>query len=462
MAIKRGLGKGLSALLPTDNDDTEETFAPPAEKISKEPPAELPYEAPQDEEPAEEAPNEAPQDEEPAEEAPDEPPQDEYPLMEISEEAVQDEEPSEDVPEIQDEEPAEEALIEAPQDEESAEEAPDEPPQDEYPLMEVSGEAVQDEEPSGDVPEIQDEEPTEEAPSDEAPQEEDPPAELPEEAAQDETPPEDSPLPGTVSRGEIFIELEKLKANPNQPRKTFDEAELAELADSIRQQGIIQPILAEDNEDGTYTIVAGERRTRAARLAGLAEVPVILRKYSEEKRMVVSLIENIQRANLNPIEEAAAYRHLMELESLSQEEAAAKVGKNRATVANALRLLKLPADMQTSIQKGELSPGHARAVLSVSGAKEQEALFQEILKKGLSVREAEKRAGAMGSQGKKSEKAAASVKGRAPELDAMEEKFIKHLGTKVVINGDLNKGTILVDYYSMEDLDRLYEVFGGR
>ena len=267
-------------------------------------------------------------------------------------------------------------------------------------------------------------------------------------------------VPGSSNRGEVFIPLEKVIANPNQPRKTFDEAELEELADSIRQQGIIQPILAEDNEDGTYTIIAGERRTRAARIAGLAEVPVILRRYSEEKRMVVSLIENIQRANLNPIEEAAAYRQLMELENLSQEEAAAKVGKNRATVANALRLLKLPPDMQESIQKSELSPGHARAVLSVSDIREQELLFREILKKGLSVREAEKRATSMGGQNKKNEKAAA--KGRSPELDAMEEKFIKHLGTKVAINGDLGKGTIVIDYYSMEDLDRLYEILGGR
>ena len=260
--------------------------------------------------------------------------------------------------------------------------------------------------------------------------------------------------------GETLIALEKIKANPNQPRKTFDEAELAELADSIRQQGIIQPIIVEDAGDGTYTIIAGERRTRAARLAGLTEVPAILRKYSDEKRMVVSLVENIQRANLNPIEEAAAYRQLMELENLSQEDAATKVGKNRATVANALRLLKLPSEMQESIRKSELSPGHARAVLSVPGARQQELLFREILKKGLSVREAEKRAAALGKEAKKGEKAAG--KGTLPELTDMEEKFIKHLGTKVVINGDLKKGTIVIDYYSMEDLDRLYEVLGGK
>jgi len=267
--------------------------------------------------------------------------------------------------------------------------------------------------------------------------------------------------PGKDSRkktGEIFVDPEKLKANPNQPRKVFNEEELAELADSIRQQGIIQPIIAEDAGDGTYTIIAGERRTRAARLAGLKEVPVVLRKYSDEKRMVVSLIENIQRANLNPIEEAQAYKQLSELEGLSQEDVAARVGKNRATVANALRLLKLPPEMQESIKKNELSPGHARAVLSVSGAKAQETLFKEILKKGLSVREAEKRAAAIGQENKGQK--AAKQKTRAPELGAMEEKFMLRMGTKVVIKGDLNKGSIAIDYYSMEDLDRLLEIMG--
>jgi len=270
--------------------------------------------------------------------------------------------------------------------------------------------------------------------------------------------PEGSVPPEAKKNGEISVSLEKLKANPSQPRKNFNKEELAELADSIKQQGIIQPIIAEDAGDGTFTIIAGERRARAARLVGLKEAPVIVRKYSDEKRMVVSLIENIQRSNLDPIEEASAYQQLMQLEGLSQDEAAAKVGKNRATVANALRLLKLPLEMQESITKGELTPGHARAVLSVPAARAQEALFREILKKGLSVREAEKRAAALGSQGKKVKKLAA--KNRAPELNAMEEKFITRFGTKVVIKGDLNKGTVEIDYYSMEDLERLYEIIG--
>jgi len=258
---------------------------------------------------------------------------------------------------------------------------------------------------------------------------------------------------------EILIPVEKLKANPGQPRKYFDNEELTELADSIKQQGIIQPLIAEDNGDGKYTIIAGERRARAARLAGLNEVPVILRKYSDEKRIVVSLIENIQRSNLNPIEEALAYKQLMQIESLPQDEVAARVGKNRATVANTIRLLKLPIEMQESITKGELSPGHARAILSVPNAQGQKALFREILKKGLSVRETEKKANSLGNQTKKPKKI--TGKGRAPELNAMEEKFITRMGTKVQINGDLHKGSIIIDYYSMEDLDRLYEILGG-
>jgi ParB family chromosome partitioning protein len=258
-------------------------------------------------------------------------------------------------------------------------------------------------------------------------------------------------------QSEVLIALDKLKANPGQPRKNFDAAELEELADSIRQQGIIQPIIVEDAGDESYVIVAGERRTRAARLAGLTEVPVIIRKYSEEKRMEISLIENIQRSNLNPIEEAAAYRQLMEFEGLAQEELSARVGKNRTTVANALRLLKLPPEMQDSLRRNELSPGHARAILSIQGAGDQNTLFREIVKKGLSVREAEKRAAIF--QSKKRQKA--TEKNRVPELADMEERFITRLGTKVAIKGDLKKGSVVIDYYSMEDLDRLYALLGG-
>jgi ParB family chromosome partitioning protein len=264
----------------------------------------------------------------------------------------------------------------------------------------------------------------------------------------------------------VRLAIDRLVANPGQPRKRFDETELRELADSIIEHGIIQPIIAADSGDGSYIIIAGGRRTRAARLAGLTEVPAIIRKYTDEKRLEVSLIENIQRTDLNPIEEAAAYKNLMDFSHLSQEELAVRVGKNRSTVANALRLLKLPADMQKSLESGRLSPGHARALLAVTDKNLREKLFREITGKDLTVREAEKRAAALNAISPAGEEAAPETTAphalkRAPELDAMEEKFIDKLGTKVVIEGDLNKGRIHVDYYSMEDLERLYEILGG-
>jgi ParB family chromosome partitioning protein len=260
----------------------------------------------------------------------------------------------------------------------------------------------------------------------------------------------------------LKIPLEKLKANPGQPRKHFDEESLKELADSIREHGIIQPLIVEDAGDGTWTIVAGERRSRAARLAGLGEVPVIIRNYSDEKRLEVTLIENVQRSDLNPMEEAAAYRGLMELTGLSQDEVAAKVGKNRATIANALRLLNLSAAARDALEKGDLTPGHGRAILAVNGEAAQERLLGEILQRGLSVREAEKRAAALNATGAETEtvNAKPAETRRDPELGAMEDRFRERLGTKVAIRGDMKKGSISIEYYSMEDLDRLLGILG--
>jgi len=255
----------------------------------------------------------------------------------------------------------------------------------------------------------------------------------------------------------VLIPIDKLKPNPNQPRKNFDEDELRELADSVAEHGIIQPIIAADAGKGVYLIVAGERRTRAAKLAGLKEIPAIIRKYTSQKQIEISLIENIQRTDLNPIEEAAAYKNLMDFSNLSQDEVAQRVGKNRSTVTNSLRLLKLSADIQKSLEQKEISSGHARALLAVTGKKEREKLFQEIITKGLSVRDAEKRANLLNNP--PAEKKTAY---RDPELDAMQEKFIGRLGTKVIIEGDYKKGRILIDYYSMDDLERLYEILIGK
>jgi len=279
-----------------------------------------------------------------------------------------------------------------------------------------------------------------------------------------DTYPRNETLPSTVkvlkSSDIEQVPADKLVPNPGQPRKNFDEEELQELANSIKTYGIIQPVIAADAGDGTYIIIAGERRTRAARIAGLETVPVIIRDYTDQKRLEVSLIENIQRTDLNPIEEAAAYKNLMDFSGFSQDELALRVGKNRSTVANALRLLKLPVEIQKSIEEGKISSGHARTLLSINDTKDRDILYREILTGDISVREAEKRASSIAkkSSGKKS-----SVKNtqQPPEMDAMVEKFINKLGTKVVIDGDLNKGRIHIDYYSMEDLERLYEILGG-
>ena len=265
------------------------------------------------------------------------------------------------------------------------------------------------------------------------------------------------------------LPVDKLVPNPGQPRKNFDETELKELADSIKTYGIIQPIIAANAGDGTYIIIAGERRTRAAKLAGLDTVPVIIRDYTDQKRLEVSLIENIQRTDLNPIEEAAAYKNLMDFSNLSQDELAMRMGKNRSTVANALRLLKLPIQIQKSVEEGKVSSGHARALLSVNDAKARDKLYTELLAGEVSVREAEKRASAInandsGAAGKSKASGGKTDKGkkRPPEIDAMEEKFRNRFGTKVEIDGDMNKGKISIEYYSMEDLERIYEILSDK
>jgi ParB family chromosome partitioning protein len=267
--------------------------------------------------------------------------------------------------------------------------------------------------------------------------------------------------------GIITVPLDKIIANPSQPRKEFADEGMRELADSIREHGIISPPIVEETGDGNYMIVMGERRIRAARAAGLTEAPVLVRAYSEEKRMEVALIENIQRVDLNPVEEAMAYRQLMELTGLSQDDVAVRVGKNRSTVANTLRLLKLPSAMLDTLVSGVLSPGHGRALLSVTGAANREDLFREITGKGLSVREAEKRAAALNASGEKSSVEVHvlnrdSSPPRDPELATMEQRFIDTLGTKVTISGDLARGTIKIEYYSMDDLDRLLGILGGQ
>jgi ParB family chromosome partitioning protein len=274
--------------------------------------------------------------------------------------------------------------------------------------------------------------------------------------------PANNTVPGTIPGEQaVKIPLEKLKPNPYQARKHFAEDELAELVDSIRAHGIIDPlIVVEDEEDGKLIIVGGERRWRAAPLAGLSEVPAFIRTYSAEEMQEIALIDNVQRSNLNPLEEATAYKMLMDLTGLSQDDTAARVGKSRSAVANALRLLKLPPAAREALERGDLTAGHGRAILSVNNEGAREQLLAAILRQGLSVREAEKQAAALNAAGTGTAKAKPAAPGRDPELNAMEDRFRNRLGTKVAINGDMRKGSINIEYYSMEDLDRLLGLLG--
>jgi ParB family chromosome partitioning protein len=262
--------------------------------------------------------------------------------------------------------------------------------------------------------------------------------------------------------GDVMLPLDKISANPDQPRKNFDADALKELSESIKQHGVIQPIIVEEESDGSYTIITGERRSRAARMAGLSEIPAIVRKFNDEQRIAVALVENIQRADLNPIEEAAAYRHLMETAKLSQDQAAARVGKNRSTLANAMRLLKLPPAMQDALRNGGISAGHARAILSLDSEAAREKLFSEILKECFSVREAEKRAAVSDvNSAPISVIHSKPLKKENAELNDIKQKFIEALGTKVSIDGSLSKGYVRIEYFNEEDLKRIYDIVVG-
>ncbi len=263
------------------------------------------------------------------------------------------------------------------------------------------------------------------------------------------------------SEGTLWVDPKLLKPNPRQPRLYFDESALEELTQSVKKEGVLSPIIIEDAGDGTFYIIAGERRTRASIAAGLSEVPVQLRKYSDSRKLEVALIENIQRTDLNPVEEALAYYQLMELEGITQEEVAEKVGKNRSTVANAIRLLKLPDDMQKSLASGQITAGHARALLSVIAPADQRVLFNRIVSQDLSVRQAEEQSKDLNGGGRSKKvdsKKTVEKDTRDPDYIAIEKKFIEAFGTKVVMRGDFDKGTITIDYFTKDDLDRIYNL----
>lgn len=260
---------------------------------------------------------------------------------------------------------------------------------------------------------------------------------------------------------ENYIDISMIYANPDQPRKEFKEEALQELADSIKEIGIIQPVIVE-KKNGKYEIVAGERRYRASKLAGLKKIPVIEKSFSEEEKYEIALIENIQREDLSPIEEAKAYLQLINNYNLSQEALSKKLGKKRSTIANSLRLLKMPQDMQNALNNGEISAGHARSILSVVNPADQRILFNRILTGGLSVRESEKQSSELNKgirlKSDSSKKDDKLLKKKNPDVMGVEQKFIDALGTKVNLNGNLAKGKIEITYFSKEDLERIFEI----
>ena len=250
------------------------------------------------------------------------------------------------------------------------------------------------------------------------------------------------------------LPLQKVEPNPNQPRRRFDEEELQSLADSIAEHGILQPLAVRAMEGGFYQIIAGERRWRAARLAGLKEVPVVVVEADDRTVMELALIENLQRQDLNPMEEAEGYRVLTEEYGLTQEQAAARVGKSRPAVANALRLLALPEDVRSLVEKGELSAGHARAVLSLPTPARQRAAAQKILTLRLSVRQAEAMCKRLAAEEKKPEPAKRPAVNYIAEC---EKALTRRLDLKVRIVGGKRKGRFELEFYGEEDLQRLYE-----
>ncbi|MDL2220559.1 ParB/RepB/Spo0J family partition protein [Eubacteriales bacterium OttesenSCG-928-N14] len=254
----------------------------------------------------------------------------------------------------------------------------------------------------------------------------------------------------------VEIELHRIDPNPDQPRRTFEAEALEELADSIRTHGVLQPILLMQGVSGRYTIIAGERRWRAARQAGLNSIPAIVREYAEQQLREVALIENLQREDLNAMEEAGAIAQLIETYSLTQEEVASRIGKSRSAVTNSLRLLALPLSIQQMVRESKLSAGHARAILSVGGAIAQEQLAQQIVAGGLSVRQAERLAATTGSEAAKRTRRKKSD--RDIHITQAEDRLRGVLGTKVSIVGDNDKGKITIEYFSADDLQRLFEL----
>ena len=263
-----------------------------------------------------------------------------------------------------------------------------------------------------------------------------------------------------AGEGAKLLKISLIQANPSQPRKQFSNEELKELSESIKQFGVIQPLLVK-KQGPLYEIIAGERRFRAAKLAGLTEVPVLIRNYDEKLSKEVAIIENIQREDLNAVEEALAYQSLISEYDLSQEELAERLSKKRTTITNSLRLLKLEEEILNYIREGKLKEGHGRALLAIPEGKKRLELAKECVEKNLSVREVEKRGQKQETQKKDGRKALS--KQFTSIFKDFESRMGESLGTKVkIIPKNEDKGKVEIEYYSKEDLERLYDLLEGK
>lgn len=267
---------------------------------------------------------------------------------------------------------------------------------------------------------------------------------------------------GNRSRGEFFkCNIANIRPNPYQPRKEMDDHALSQLAESIKKRGILQPLVVReiDGED-QYELIAGERRLRAARIAGLEEVPVLVRKASPEARLEIALIENIQRQNLNPVEEAAAYKRLTDEFNMTQDEVAKKVGKERSTVTNIMRLLQLPEYIKVDVANGRISMGHARVLLGVADEEMLRGLRDRIIEQGLSVREIEKIVSSQKNKQGSKKTTTTQTKRAIPEsyCKTLAEEVSRILGTKSKIIQNGSRGKIEIEYYSLEDLERIHRL----
>lgn len=263
-------------------------------------------------------------------------------------------------------------------------------------------------------------------------------------------------------QSQVEIPIDEITPNPFQPRQNFDEESLNELAESIRNHGVLQPLLVRKIDSG-YQLIAGERRLRASKLAGLATVPVIVRDFNDKTMMEIALVENLQREDLNPLEEAEAYRRLIEDFNLTQEEVAKAIGKSRSAVTNTLRLLNLPLSVQNRLLENKISMGHARALLALETPDLQIAACEEIINKSLSVRDTERliRELSLTNVSRETSEKKLLKPGsfsNDPNIKVIIEKLTRFLGTKINIRGGGQSGKIEIEYYSREDLDRIIEL----